>query len=187
MDQVKNFAISIVQVAPSPATSGTSLTVSTGQGALFPSGSFDLTMWPPNVQPNSFNAEIARCSISGDVATLTRHQYGTTAQAVGVGWQVAQNVTAQLLTSGGGTVASVVAGTNVTVNNTDPANPIVSASGGLNGVGQLGIYISISDGVLNPTQAATCPFQHTTAGESGPMNTVAASIACYIPTPGPSL
>jgi hypothetical protein len=60
-------------------------------------------MWPPNVQPNSFNAEIARCSFSGDVATLTRAQYGTTAQAVGVGWQVAQNVTAQLLTSGGST------------------------------------------------------------------------------------
>lgn len=103
MDNVKNFSISTVQVAPSPATSGASLTVSTGQGSLFPTGSFDLTMWPPNVQPNSFNAEIARCSFSGDVTTLTRAQYGTTAQAVGVGWQVAQNVTAQLLASGGST------------------------------------------------------------------------------------
>src|ERR1035437_3794105 len=115
MDQVKNFSISIVQTAPSPATSGTSLTVSTGQGSLFPTGSFDLTMWPPNVQPNSFNAEIARCSFSGDVATLTRHQYGTTAQAVGVGWQVAQNVTAQLLTSGGGSIPYV---------GTSPQNPV---------------------------------------------------------------
>ena len=38
------------------------------------------------------------------------------------------------LATGNTTVQSVVAGTNVTVNNTDPANPIVSATGGSGGL-----------------------------------------------------
>jgi len=42
-----------------------------------------------------------------------------------------------ILSTGGSFVVSVVAGTNVTVDNTDPANPIVSASGG--GGGSLSI------------------------------------------------
>ena len=36
MDALKNFAISLVATAPSPATSGTSLVVTAGQGSYFP-------------------------------------------------------------------------------------------------------------------------------------------------------
>lgn len=105
VDAFANGAVATVSVAPSPATSGGSLTVVTGQGSVFPTPPFDLTMSPPGVPPIPTtvsalaNAEIARCTgVAGDVLSITRAQYGTTAQAVAVGWQVAQNVTANLLT-----------------------------------------------------------------------------------------
>lgn len=45
-------------------------------------------------------------------------------------WHRTQFLVNRTQQSGGGQVNSVVAGTNVTVDNTDPANPIVSSSGG---------------------------------------------------------
>jgi len=45
--------------------------------------------------------------------------------------------------SGGGGIQSIVAGTNITVDNTDPANPVVSASGGGGGGGGKVQYTSI--------------------------------------------
>ena len=97
IDNLEDFAFSTVQAAPSPATSGTSLSVQTGDGALFPSGEFDLTCWPPGVLPLKDNAEIARATFSGDAATLTRNAYGYGAQAIAAGWQVGQVITKNLL------------------------------------------------------------------------------------------
>ena len=98
MDALKNFAYSLVATAPSPATSGTSLIVTTGQGSYFPATPFDATIWPAGVQPSNTNAEIVRVTnVSTDTLTITRAQYGTTAQAITVGYQIAQTVDANLL------------------------------------------------------------------------------------------
>lgn len=99
MDGHKNFSYSLVATAPSPASSGTSLIVTTGQGALFPSTPFNATIWPTGVQPISTNAEIVTVTnISGDTLTIIRAQEGTAARTVVVGDQIAATVTAKTLT-----------------------------------------------------------------------------------------
>jgi hypothetical protein len=98
MDALKNFATSLVATAPSPATSGTSLVVTAGQGSYFPATPFDATIWPAGVQPTNSNAEIVRVTaVATDTFTITRAQYGTTAQSIAVGYQIAQTVDANLL------------------------------------------------------------------------------------------
>jgi len=98
MDALKNFAYSLVATPPSPATTGTSLTVTSGQGALFPAAPFDATIWPSGVQPLSTNAEIVRVTaVATDTLTITRAQYGTTAQSITTGYQIAQTIDANLL------------------------------------------------------------------------------------------
>lgn len=98
MDALKNFAYSLVATAPSPATSGTSLVVTAGQGSYFPAAPFDATIWPAGVQPTNSNAEIVRVTaVSTDTFTITRAQYGTTAQSITAGYQIAQTVDANLL------------------------------------------------------------------------------------------
>ena len=98
MDALKNFAASLVATAPSSATSGTSLVVTAGQGSYFPATPFDATIWPSGVQPTNTNAEIVRVTnVSTDTFTITRAQYGTTAQSIAVGYQIAQTVDANLL------------------------------------------------------------------------------------------
>lgn len=98
MDALKNFAYGIVATAPSPATSGTSLVLQSGQGASFPVAPFDVTIWPAGVIPLGSNAEIARCTaITTDTLTITRGQYGTTAQSVAIGYQVCQAINTNLI------------------------------------------------------------------------------------------
>ena len=98
MDALNDFAYSLVATPPSPATSGTSLTVTAGQGALFPAPPFSATIWPAGVQPLSTNAEIVRVTaVSTDTFTITRAQESTTAQSITAGYQIAQTVTAGLL------------------------------------------------------------------------------------------
>jgi len=98
-DSHKNFAVSTVATAPSPAASGASLTVQTGDGARYPTPPFNVTIWPTGVNPTAANAEIARCTgVAGDVLTLTRAQEGSAARSVVVGDQVAATITAQTLT-----------------------------------------------------------------------------------------
>lgn len=96
IDNVNNLAYGVVSTAPSPATSGTAL-VATGYGANFPTGNFDLTMFPSNSIPTPANTEIARASVIGDTFTLTRAQYGTSAQSVAIGYQIMQSITKNLL------------------------------------------------------------------------------------------
>jgi hypothetical protein len=99
MDSLVNFGYSLVATAPSPATSGTTLVVTSGDGAKFPAAPFDLTLYPVGQLPLIGNAEIVRCTnVSTDTLTIARHQYGTTAQSVAVGWAVDNAVTANLLT-----------------------------------------------------------------------------------------
>jgi hypothetical protein len=98
-DQHKNFAYSTVLTAPSPATSGTSLVVQTGDGSKFPTPPFNATVWPANKQPLSSNAEIVRVTaVSTDTLTIARAQESTTARTIVAGDQIAATVTAKTLT-----------------------------------------------------------------------------------------
>ena len=82
-------ALSTVATAPSPASSGTSLTVASGQGSRFPTPPFVATIWPTASQPASSNAEIVLVTaVSGDTFTITRAQQGSTARSILVGDQV---------------------------------------------------------------------------------------------------
>jgi hypothetical protein len=98
-DAHKNFAYSTIATAPSPAASGTSLVVASGQGALFPAVPFNATIWPTGAQPTSTNAEIVRVTnISSDTFTITRTQESTSARTIVVGDQIAASITAKTLT-----------------------------------------------------------------------------------------
>jgi hypothetical protein len=98
-DAHKNFAYSTVSTPPSPASSGTSLAVATGDVAKFPAPPFNATVWPAGTQPLSTNAEIVRVTaISTDTFTIARAQEGSTARAIVAGDQIAATVTAKTLT-----------------------------------------------------------------------------------------
>ena len=112
-DVHKNFAYGTVATAPSPATSGTSLVVTAGQGALFPTPPFNATVWPTAVQPLSTNAEIIRVTgIATDTLTIVRAQEGSSARTVVIGDQIAATITNKSLTDIEG---SIGVPTNVTV------------------------------------------------------------------------
>lgn len=98
MDSLTNFSYGTVLTAPSPATSGTSLVLNSGQGSNFAATPFNAWAWPPNVQPLLSNAEIVRVTnISSDTLTITRAQEGTTARSIAVGWQIAAGLTKKYL------------------------------------------------------------------------------------------
>lgn len=85
----KPFALSLVATAPSPATSGLTLTVTAGQGASFPSSPFLAPVCPPGVFPTRANSEIVLVTaIATDTFTITRIQEGTSARSIQVGDQI---------------------------------------------------------------------------------------------------
>ena len=97
-DKHKNFAISAVATAPSPASSGTSLVVTAGQGSRFPTPPFNATVWPSGATPDPSNAEIVRVTaISTDTLTITRQAESTSARSIVVGDQIAATITAETL------------------------------------------------------------------------------------------
>jgi hypothetical protein len=99
MDQHKNFATSLVATAPSPATSGTSLVVTGGEGTRFPAVPFNATICPSNADPTPANAEIVRVTgISTDTLTITRAQESSSARTVVVGDRIFAGTTAKTLT-----------------------------------------------------------------------------------------
>ena len=103
MPNFANFAFSTVLTAPSPANTGTSLGVQTGDGSKFPAVPFNVTVWPTGTQPSTTNAEIVTVTaVSADTFTITRAQEGSTARSIGVGDQIAQTVTAGELAALGG-------------------------------------------------------------------------------------
>ena len=106
-DAHKNFAYSAVAVAPSPATSGTSLVVTTDDGTKFPTAPFNAIVWPSGFIPSTTNAEIVRVTaVSTDTLTITRTQESTTARTIVAGDQISAGITAKTLTdvegAGGG-------------------------------------------------------------------------------------
>lgn len=98
-DAHKNFASSLVVVAPAPATTGTSLTVTAGEGALFPTPPFNCTVSPTGGPVNIATAEVVRVtSVVGDVLTIVRMQEASAARTVVVGDIIANVISAKTLT-----------------------------------------------------------------------------------------
>jgi hypothetical protein len=129
-DAHKNFAYSTVYAAPSPAASGTSLTVFTGQGILFPSPPFNAVVWPTASNPLAFNAEIVRVTaIAGDVFTIVRTQESTTARSIILGDNIAASVTAKTLTD----VEQAIAGLGDVSGPASSTNEIVAVFDGATG------------------------------------------------------
>lgn len=87
MANFQDFAASTVATAPSPATSGTSLTVASGDGTTYPPVPFYATAAPAGVLTKLSNSEkVLVTARSGDVMTIVRAQGGTTAKSIAVGW-----------------------------------------------------------------------------------------------------
>jgi hypothetical protein len=98
-DPHANLAVSAIATAPSPPTTGTTLTVSAGEGARFPAAPFNATVWPATAGPTPANAEILRVTArTTDTLTVLRAQEGTTARAIGFGDQIAATITAKTVT-----------------------------------------------------------------------------------------
>jgi hypothetical protein len=99
LDPYKNLALAIVATAPSPATSGTTLTLTAGQGAYLPTPPFNATAFDVKVYPTPANAEIVRVTAkAGDVLTIVRAQEGTTARAIVAGDAIAATFTTKFVT-----------------------------------------------------------------------------------------
>lgn len=98
-DAHANFAISAVATAPSPATSGTSLVVTSGHGSRFPAVPFNAVIWPTGASPDPSNAEVVRVTArSSDTLTITRAQESSSARTVVVGDQIAAAITRKTVT-----------------------------------------------------------------------------------------
>ena len=98
-DAHANLAYSTVATAPSPASSGTSLVVATGDGSRFPAVSFNALVWPIGAIATPANSEIVRVTnISSDTLTITRAQESTSARSIIVGDQIAATATAKTFT-----------------------------------------------------------------------------------------
>lgn len=95
-DARKNFAVSTVATAPSPATSGLSLVVTGGHGTRFPAVPFNAVVCPAGTDPTPLNAEVVRVTgISTDTLTVARTQEGSSARSVVVGDRIYAAVTAK--------------------------------------------------------------------------------------------
>lgn len=87
----KNLATGLVLTAPSPATSGTSLVLQSGEGARFSTSGY-ITAHPADEIPDVSNAEMCSFTRSTDTLTIVRAQLGTTAKSIAVGWRITESI-----------------------------------------------------------------------------------------------
>jgi hypothetical protein len=87
-DDYKDLAYTTVSTAPSPNTSGTTLTVASGTGADLPNVPFMAVAVRVGQVVSKATAEMVRVTaLSGDTITaMTRAQGGTTAKSIGHNW-----------------------------------------------------------------------------------------------------
>lgn len=165
-DAHKNFATSLVATAPSPATSGTSLVVTGGEGTRFPAVSFNATIGPANAEHTPANSEIVRVTaISTDTFTITRAQESTSARTVVVGDRIAATITKK-------TLEDIEAGTNFpalgvagVVNFDGNARAVAYASGTAGGSGQ-SIAHATWAGVTFDTEEVDIGTMHSTSADT---------------------
>lgn len=101
-----NFGVSVVSTAPTPATSGLTLSVNSGDGAVFPTTfPFYVTVWPADEIPTKDNAEVLQVTdVDGDDFTIVRAQKGTTAKTITSGMAIANAIYAEDVQGGPGYV-----------------------------------------------------------------------------------
>lgn len=154
-----NFAVSTVATAPSPATSGTSLTVASGNGVLFPAVPFNATVWPVSAFPSAANAEIVRVTVvSGDVLTITRAQEGTSAQSVDTTYAIAAAVTAKSLTDIQSNLVDTTTGQSVGGVKTFTSSPVLSGGS---------VQLDVSAGSTDPFKGQAAVSYTPTWGSTG--------------------
>lgn len=87
-----DLPFSTVAGAPSPALSGTSVTMSAGHGARFPAAPFFAYAVPSGVIPTLDNAEkVLVTAKATDVFTIVRARGSTTAKSIAIGWHFFQS------------------------------------------------------------------------------------------------
>lgn len=99
-DAKKNFAASLIAVAPVPSASGTTFSVTAGEGTLFPAAPFNVVVWPAGSNPTAANAEVLRVTSkgTGDNWTATRTQESSVARTIALGDQICAAITAKMIT-----------------------------------------------------------------------------------------
>ena len=116
-DAHKNLATGTIATVPSPANSGTTMTLASGQGARCPATPFNMTVWQTGVPPNPTNSEIVRITgLSGDAVTsMVRQQEGTSARTITTGDSFAVAATAKTFTDIENAVMAIINGAWVSV------------------------------------------------------------------------
>lgn len=133
----KNFARTTVAVAPSPALSGTSLTVASGTGGRLFAGL--AVLHPAGSDPTPLTAEVVTVTgVVGDVVSIARGVESSTPRVVAVGDVITQGITAgawdALLAdvagklSAAGTAVNSAAVGGVTVTGTPAAGQVLKAT-----------------------------------------------------------
>lgn len=93
MANVKDGATGTVLTAPSPATSGLSLTLNSGEGARFPTAPFYVIAHPNNTIPTVSTAEkLLVTAVSTDTFTIVRAQGIYSAQSIAVGYRISNAI-----------------------------------------------------------------------------------------------
>lgn len=95
---LKDYATSNVATAPSPASSGTTLSVRTGEGVRFPTVPFYAVAYPDGNYPTLDNAELVLVTERvNDDLTIIRAQGSTTAKDITAGWRLSNPILTQHL------------------------------------------------------------------------------------------
>ena len=112
MANIKDFAAGIVVTPPSPATTGTSITLRAGDGGTFPPVPFYVTATPPgNLTTLGTSEKLLVTAVSGDTFTITRAQSPTTAKSITAGWIIANAIYTADVTSSNIVMDEVLTGT----------------------------------------------------------------------------
>lgn len=86
---LEDFATGIIATPPSPAISGTTIVLQTGEGLRMPPVPFAATLHPMFEMPTLDNAEkVVVTNVTGDILTITRAQGNTNAQEIESGWRL---------------------------------------------------------------------------------------------------
>ena len=98
-DNHANFAVSTVVTAPSPASSGTTLTVARNTGVLFPAPPFNAVVSPAGLIPTLANSEIIRITgVSGDNFVISRQTEGSNSRTIQAGDTIVAAITVKVIT-----------------------------------------------------------------------------------------
>lgn len=94
-----NLSTGTVASAPSPATTGTTIGLNSGEGARMPTTPFFATAHPADEVPTFDNAEIIKVTaVNSNTLTVTRAQKSTSAKSIALGWRISASIYAEDMT-----------------------------------------------------------------------------------------